>query len=250
MLLSDLSTPTASADPRRWLAWTRTLRYQQRLDRAAADIDRWLAACSSPVVSCSGGKDSTVLLDLIWSRDPSVLAVRADPPNPLPDRQAHVDRLASVGRWEVVPYPWDVEAVLQGTAPYPAELKQRRLRAWAKAAGVDGVALGIRAAESKQRRMTLAHRGTVYQTAEGWRCAPLAAWSAEEVLGHILRRDLPLNPVYAHLRALPVASMEHLRDGTWWPHGDDAEVAAWRSWLALHYPQIVEDYQRALALRA
>lgn len=247
MRLRDLSTATAAADPRRWLALTRTLDYRRRLDEANAALDLWLTHCKQPAISCSGGKDSTVLLHLARLRDPGLLVVRADPPNPLPDRDQHVQRLQewASGPWEVVSYPWDVEAVLNGQERYPERLKLMRLQTWARAAKVDGIALGIRSAESKQRRITLS-RGLVYPTLAGIRCAPLGRWSAEMVLGHILRHELPLNPVYTRLRGLPSHSMEHLRDGTWWPHGDDAQTQAMRPWLALHYPEIVGQYDRAL----
>lgn len=250
MHLRDLRAPVAAADPRLWLGWTRTLDYMRRLDEAERAIEAWLFRCHRPAICCSGGKDSTVLLHLSRHADPSIPVYRADPPNPLPDRTAHVAVLqhAAGGLWSVEPYPWDVASVLDGRVPYPAQLKIRTLRAALQRDGIDGVALGLRAAESVQRRMVVRGRGLVYPVADGLRCLPLGNWSAEMVLGHILRHDLPLNPVYTKLRALPSASLEHLRDGTWWPHGDSREVRATRPWLALHYPEVLADYDRAVRL--
>ncbi len=84
-------------------------------------LSDWRARCARPAVSCSGGKDSTALLLLTMRIDPTIPVYRADPPNPLPDRPAHVDRLqrAVAAPWVIVPYPWDVDAVLDGHQRYP-----------------------------------------------------------------------------------------------------------------------------------
>ena len=236
---------------REWAAWTGTLQHGRRLDQSRRAIAEWLTRVHRPAVSVSGGKDSTLLLALVREQAPHAIALRADPPNPLPDRPDHVEalRCAAGGEWRVVPYPWDVGAVLDGEVDYPAGLKVRRLEVAMRDLGVDGVALGIRAAESSVRRMVLRMRGLSWQRADGLHvCAPLGWWPAEEVLGEIVRRDtLPLNPVYTRLESMPTASMEHLRDGTWWPHGWAPEQL--RPWLARHYPDVVEDYDRALLIR-
>jgi 3'-phosphoadenosine 5'-phosphosulfate sulfotransferase (PAPS reductase)/FAD synthetase len=231
---------------------TLTIDWHRRVEIACRDIDRWLEKCRAPIVSCSGGKDSTVLLALCRERRPDIPVIRADPPNPLPERAEHVHHLqdAAAGEWHVVPYPWDVEAVLEGRARYPANLKIRQLQSAQKSLNVDGVALGIRAAESAQRRRILRARGTVYQLKDGsWRCCPLAWWSAEDVLGYLLRlNSLPLNPVYRHTERMPEGNLEWLRDGTWWPHGLYPEQN--RPWMELHYPDVVGLFDRALRIGA
>lgn len=241
---------SGAAIMREWVAWTGTIEHQRRLDQARRAIRDWLSRVQRPAVSVSGGKDSTLLLALVREQAPHAVAFRADPPNPLPDRADHIEalRCAAGGAWRVVPYPWDVTAVLDGGERYPAGLKVRRLETALRDAGVDGVSLGIRAAESRQRRITLARRGLVYQRSDGrWICAPLAWWPAEEVLGELVRREaLPLNPVYTHLEGMPRGRLDGLRDGTWWPH---SEPESHRRWLCLHYPDVVTDYDRALLVR-
>lgn len=230
----------------RCLGWTRTLEYQRRLDEARAVISEWLTTTPAPAVSVSGGKDSTLTLLLVRDQCPEALAIRADPPNPLPGRSGHVAELeiAAGGEWMHVPYPWDVEAVLRGEQRYPAGLKIERLLDAMRGRSVNGVALGVRAAESRTRSIHVARRGLLYQRADGLLvCQPLARWSAEQVIGALLAADsLPLNPVYRRLSSAP-ASLEHLRDGTWWPvHYEQ------RRWLETHYPSVLHLYDRARAV--
>lgn len=223
---------------RSWAALATTREHARLRDQALRAITRWRSECRRPVVSVSGGKDSTVLLLLAREVDPTIPALRADPPNPLPDRPEHVDALrqAAGGEWWIEPYPWDVSGVLAGDVAYPDGLKVRRLTDRMRAEGVDGVALGIRAAESAPRRRHLSSRGLVYRRADGLCvCAPLAWWSAEHVLGELLIRDaLPINPVYTHLDGFPLG-LEDLRDGTWWPHG---RHEGRESWMQRYYPDV------------
>lgn len=221
----------------------------QREAEALRWLEDWRGSVARPAVSVSGGKDSTLLLMLARRVDPDIEAWRADPPNPLPGRGGHVERLvrAAGGAWRAIPYPWDVGAVLDGRLDYPAGLKVRTLVAAMHAAGVDGVAIGTRIAESSPRRITFATRGPIYRRRDGTViCTPLARWSAEQVVGYLLAADaLPLHPVYRCTRGMP--DLERLRDGTWWPHGDPG---AHRAWLALHYPSVVEAHDRALSIGA
>jgi len=146
-----------------------------------------------------------------------------------------------------VPYPWDVEAVLNGREAYPALLKIRRLEERLALDEVDGVALGIRAEESYGRCMNFRVRGPLYLHSSGrWVCTPIASWTAEEVVGFVLAHDcLPLNPVYFKLELAP--ALNHLRDGTWFPR-EIADGQGYEDWLRFHYPELGELYRRAANL--
>lgn len=231
----------------RCLAWTRTAEHQRRLDEARRSVDDWLSSTENPAVSCSGGKDSSLTLLLARDALPSIPVYRADPPNPLSDRPAHVASLlqAAGGDWRIVPYVWDVESVLSGDERYPSGLKVRRLVETMRIDGIGGVALGVRADESRSRRIHVATRGLVYEKADGLRvCQPIARWSAEAVIGELLRRDaLPLNPVYRRLASTSL-DLGRIRDGTWWP-----VAPGQREWISSHYPEHLRDFQRAEQLK-
>jgi len=227
-------------------ALTSTRDFRRKLSVALDLVEGWLTLCERPVISCGGGKDSTALLQLVHQVEPSVPVYCADPPNPLPDREPHVRRLelSDGGVWTHVPYPWNVEAVLDGREPYPSLLKIRKLEERMTADGVDGLALGIRAEESRGRRANLNMRGSLYQTSSGrWTCTPIARWTAEEVVGYILSADaLPLNPVYFKTELAP--ALNHLRDGTWYPR-EVADGRGYEGWLRYHYPELAALYGRA-----
>jgi 3'-phosphoadenosine 5'-phosphosulfate sulfotransferase (PAPS reductase)/FAD synthetase len=244
--LSDLRANRDGSVFSRCIAWTRTLEYARRRDEARRAIAAWLGSVNRPCVSVSGGKDSTLLLELVREADPSVPAVRADPPNPLRDRAEHVAALqrAAGGLWHVVPYDWDVQGVICGTVLYPAGLKIRVLQAFHRQQGHTGLAVGVRAGESRSRAIHVARRGLLYTRKDGMVvCQPLSRWSAEMVLGALLRSDrLPLNPVYSRLSAAP-QSLEHLREGTWRPI-----TPTQRIWIATHYPEVLADFDRLRAV--
>jgi 3'-phosphoadenosine 5'-phosphosulfate sulfotransferase (PAPS reductase)/FAD synthetase len=107
---------------------------------------------------------------------------------------------------------------------------------------IDGVALGIRASESRARTINLAQRGLIYRSRDRWVCQPIAHWSADMVVGALIDADrLPINPVYHRALETPGVCLERIRDGTWWPVASEQ-----RSWLAAHYPSVLELYDRAL----
>lgn len=143
-----------------------------------------------------------------------------------------------------MPYPWDVEGVLRGSLGYPHNLKLRRLEEALAKRSVDGIALGIRADESPGRLMNLRVRGELYQARGRWIVTPIARWTAEDVIGYILDRDiLPLNPIY--YKAEVNEDLNRVRDGTWWPRLA-ADSHGQREWFARHYPEVVSLYDRAV----
>lgn len=227
----------------------RTIAVRRKVEQASRRIERWLRQCARPVISCSGGKDSTLLVQLVHAIDPSVAVVMADGPATayLSDQLEHRDRLVQAVGTPVLRlgYDWDHRGWLHGTARYPHELKQRTLRRWIAEAGHDGLALGLRASESRARAALHAHRGFSYRWLDGTHVVlPLADWSAAEVLAVLVSTDrLPLNPVYERTDLQP--DWERVRDGTWTPL-ETADAHGYRAWLARHYPWHVADYDLAL----
>lgn len=221
-----------------------TLAFRRKYDAALCHVEDFLAMCKRPVISCGGGKDSTATAILARQVDPSIPVVCGDPPNPLSDREQHVQHLAAWlgGTFIRVPYAWDVKAVLAGQKRYPENLKIRVLSAWHRAHAVDGVILGLRQSESRSRRIIYQAKGAVYHMQAGWRALPVAKMTAEEVLCVALLHDAPINPIYTRQKG--DLCFEHIRDGTWWPHGS-VDIS---SWMLEYYPEHYTEHITALAV--
>lgn len=227
--------------------YAHTLTFQRKLDASKQVLDAFIAQTDNPIISCGGGKDGTAIALLAKLIGADVPYVTANPPNPLPDREQHNQSLMEYlgGEWHIVPYDWDVRAVLDGEQDYPDGLKMRKLSEFQHAHRVDGVIFGIRAAESRARRINLAQHGMIYKLADGtMRCQPIARWTAEDSLCLALLMDAPINPVYVKMDG--VGSMEQLHDGTWWPHGLQDRTG----WIRRYYPEYLDLYNKALLIGA
>lgn len=220
---------------------SRTLAFKRKYEKALKRVETFLERAKNPVISCGGGKDSTAVSIIARNVCPNIQIVCADPPNPLSDRESHVQNLlAWLGEPFIrIPYTWDVNAVLKGEKNYPEGLKMRTLQQWHKDKGIDGVILGLRKAESNTRRRNFEHRGYIYAVQNGWRCQPIADMSAAEVLCVALLHDAPVNPVYT--KQTGDINFEHIRDGTWWPHGFVDNSA----WVRQYYPEHYESHALA-----
>ncbi len=207
--------------------YSRTNAFRRKLDVAQCAINEGLAAMgSTPYVSFSGGIDSTVLLDLLFSQDVRLPVLWGDDGADFPvtlqflsDTQArygfHLIRIRSMAPWRA----WCQEMSRPDLSDDP-EARDAWLnpRIWndtwhtltrdAPAHGYTGVFMGMLAAESRARSYVL-HQGrrTLYQVkGEGgmWHCSPLAGWSKREVWAYAVSKGLAYNPVYDRLAELHI----------------------------------------------
>lgn len=172
-------------------------------------LDRTRSALDIPgvwAVSVSGGKDSTALASVCveagW-RGPLFHFTYAETPQ---ENTSLCEALAE--RWSLdlhkvhVPGAWDVfqeHGFFLRPPTREAKLAvgemlrdyKRRVREEASRRGYAGVFLGLRASESKSRRIHLAKRGVIYATAGQNYACPLASWSARDVWARLVREGLP-----------------------------------------------------------
>lgn len=220
---------------------SKTIAFADKCERARKTLESFISKVSNPIISCGGGKDSTATAILARQVCPHIPVVCANPPNPLSDRTTHLNNLKNWlgGEFVEIDYNWDVGAVLAGEKKYPQGLKMRVLSNYHRENKIDGVIMGLRQSESKSRRIIFRGKGTIYQTQKGWRCIPVAEFTAEEVLCVALKHDAPINPVYT--RQSGNFPFELIRDGTWWPHG----YTDMSQWIKEYYPEHYEDHMRA-----
>ena len=164
--------------------------YRKAIDRAKGIIHEGLEKCPDAFVACSFGKDSSVLLDLVKREKPDIEArfVRWDESALLYD----FDRV--IGEWEGRGV--DITQIHLQRDSLDDKVADRWER-MAKARPAGGSFVGLRAQESKGRRITLAANGTVYKNVKGfWRICPLAWLQTEDIAAYIYEHDLPTLSVY------------------------------------------------------
>ena len=225
MTCRDESRPRREAPAKRGKAITEADLVRARLPGFWRKIDRALDVIRAARkkgrigVSVSGGKDSTVVLDLVRRADPDAPAAFFDSGAELESTRAIVrhygvtvihprlsfqEMARYAGKWgyadPVDPgCPFDFGMVL---VHEPAETFVVRERLMV-------VALGLRAEESAGRWMNATARGELYQREDRtWHCCPVAFWSADEIWSYIASRNLAYNAAYDRMAELGIPREE------------------------------------------
>ncbi len=204
-------------DQVRWRAWGQTRAHARRVAAAADSIRQTLVLAPQSYISFSGGKDSTVLLHLVRSQAPDLPVVWSDAEWEYPETVAFVDatatalapgqllRFSSVNTHTEGFTSWDsMRPWLR--QPHPA-MRWEDKRVWGQRAGMGAVFLGLRAEESRERRLRLKQAGPLAWVAadQMGHANPLAWWSVDDVWAYLLTQDVAYNPVYDILSGLGIA---------------------------------------------
>jgi phosphoadenosine phosphosulfate reductase len=197
--------------------------FARRVGRALEAI-REATAHGRIGVSFSGGKDSTVLLDLVRRVVPDAPAAFFDSGCELAAIYATVSQygvatirprltfkdLARYSGW------WGYETPVDTECQWPAKqiLIDEPSEAFVCRERLSVIALGLRAEESRGRALNAYTRGELYRgTDRTWRCCPLAHWSVSDVWAYLASRDLPYCAAYDAMAALGIPREEQ-RIGT------------------------------------
>lgn len=163
---------------------------EEKAERAVEDIRRF--AVEGPCyVGVSWGKDSVVVAHLVAAHGlpcPALWLREGEAANP----ECEAVAWAFTQRWPNLRY----REVLIEYRPENLETPDATVfRALAAAAGTDRYITGLRAEESRVRRM----RYFVHGVSTRRTCAPLSSWKAKHVFAYLAHHDLPTHPVYAML---------------------------------------------------
>lgn len=248
-------------DVRVWDRWQVTFRMHSRTQHFRRAVDgakragaRALDGVASPMVSWSGGKDSTAMTHLLavgMGARAHVVSEKDD--LDYPGEEDYVRALGAAWNLDlevvhppVSPTAWLLERRGQFSAGEDAHSRGAGL---SKACfygvmeraneGHDLVVMGLRAEESGARRELRRARGLVYHLKSGQRRAiPIADWTGLDVFAYLQAHDIEPLPVYRCCGWLPEHRAEPWRiRKSWWIPGSHAKHGG-AAWLARYWPSL------------
>lgn len=230
-----------------FLAHARTSGFRRRVEVARDAVTQWLRESRQPYVAFSGGKDSTAMLHLVRKQAPDTPAMFGDAEYQLPETDELVAATPNVYRvaMRVRHADW-FTSWSDGPDGLPADTEWVPNDArgqWAHQHGHDGVAVGIRADESAQRRTVIRIRGMLSwnKTRSLWVSWPLAHWTVHDVWAYLVSRDVPYNRAYDRLVEIGVP----LRDARLGAFAEERVLSYGQmGWLRMGWPA---EYERFAA---
>lgn len=160
------------------------------------------------VVGFSGGKDSTVVLDMARSIDQSIIGVFCNTGVEARTTYEYIKRCDNIvwlkpemSFWKCIEkYGWPT---MKGKGKNRTNhcctlLKEKPMKKYIKEYNIDLVIDGLTADESRQRWMFLSHYG-VYHYVKSWnvwKCHPIHDWKEREVWDYIRSKELDYNKGY------------------------------------------------------
>lgn len=235
-------------------AHAKTRAYLRRVDKALLVIEEALKGRTKPVIAYSGGKDSGVIAHLARRIDARIPLVHHAAPDPFGTRefcewfadelQADLylveSGLSAEERAAIVAgVEGDItERSLGASGPLGRALFQA-IREFDEEHGTDLVFLGLRAEESRARRLNRMRKGVVYDVRDGpRRCCPIVDWKTPDVFAYHVAEGLGWHPVYDCERNHP--EPERIRLGSAIPQGGSARHGM-GVWLRTHWPAYWRD---------
>jgi 3'-phosphoadenosine 5'-phosphosulfate sulfotransferase (PAPS reductase)/FAD synthetase len=188
-----------------WTAHASQSGYRRKLDamrRRVADLDP-----ATTYVSFSAGKDSSVIAHACHAAHPGIPILMIDPGCPTHWLERERDRwlsYAAAQGWNLALYAWDKWGGGGRTGDTEQQYRDKihrdmfsAIESRAKADGLTCKVMGLRAEESRHRRMLVARRGDAYAYRDGTRAVlPIARWSTADVWAYIVTAGLPWLDIY------------------------------------------------------
>lgn len=216
--------------------------FRRRIKRSMDVIREALSIPGAWAVSCSGGKDSVVLLDLCiiagW-RGPLFHFWYDETPGENTELVRQMaDKYGMQLHLLYVPGAWDVyqevgHFFVHPETPDEKAATNRMLRQYKKILNEyvatqnwTGQFLGLRRNESRIRGMILAKKGTLYKTKDrsAWTACPLAEWDVRDVWAYTLLRGLPYLSRYEHAPEGERSEITWLAAESLWRYGMAARL--------------------------
>lgn len=233
--------------------WERLAHYDDALSRdpaltrmeqqGVAAVTRFAETGEPWSVSVSWGKDSVVAAHLALLAVPTARLVwaRAKDVETPETEQVRDSFLAThpSARYEEIEYEFRVPLRFEPghtTAPTQDALKETLTGRYVS---------GLRAQESRTRRISIGHRGLVTTNT----CRPIGRWDATHIFAYLTRQDLPIHPAYA-MTAGGHYDRQWLRVhplGTAGPAQSAVHTHDPAAWENTYYPDVLAAARRARA---
>lgn len=179
---------------------------QRKIGDAKRIIEGGMNIAKKPYVSCSFGKDSTVVLWLALQIDPNIPVVWFDGGkfDEYPDTYAYKTFLQAEWKLNLTTVYPSMSFIDQmktfgsdDKTHYDHFFTQAFLDESARE-NYDGSMLGLRAQESNNRRITFRVRGQLYfhKGQNIWRICPIMNWTTVELWNVIDVAQIPIHPIY------------------------------------------------------
>jgi 3'-phosphoadenosine 5'-phosphosulfate sulfotransferase (PAPS reductase)/FAD synthetase len=231
-----------------YLLHSLTSDFKKNLKRGEEVVKDFLDLGLNQYCSISGGKDSTVMMHLVWSISPKNKFVSEKDDMDFPEELPYMEELRvkynldldiitpPVKLWDIVMNHDITEDIHSSGTAWSDTYFYDLLRAYQEINKIKGVFLGLRAGESKGRLMNFKGKGHIYYN-QTWKqvvCQPLALWTAKDVFAYLFTNDVPILPVYFKTKF--VNSPEDIRKSWILPSHQASQGQA--VWLQCYYPDI------------
>ncbi|MGP8157494.1 MAG: phosphoadenosine phosphosulfate reductase family protein [Candidatus Acidiferrales bacterium] len=192
-------------------------RLERKIVKADSLVQKTLRKHKSPVVACSFGKHSMVVLHLVVRHSPGVKVVWNNTGVEYPDTYNFVRRIReewgldiiearpTTTFWNIVDqagfpiFPRNASWELQrASTECCRQLKKKPTMKVLRQVGCDLYFTGLTQYESSLRRMSALKYGKYFYSVKWkhWKCHPILDWTTEEIWEYHKKFQIPYNPLY------------------------------------------------------
>lgn len=230
-----------------YIVHAKSWNFINKVDQANKLIKKALTQGTKFYVSWSGGKDSTVVLDLVQRQQPDISVLHIKSGYELPDGYGYILQLVKDLRlnFTEMQTPIDYLQLCQefGLPHVRSKATQKKVvsmikknpaNEWALTNNYTGLFWGIRAEESVSRRNLARCKGARFIDKNNIiRISPIIDWTVKDIWAYFVYAQIPVNPVYLHENC--GMHRENIRNSGWL--STDGETRGQLEWLRRNYPE-------------